>query len=49
MFNLTARFAARRRKWSVTLEGVDTSSFGEKRPRRSPQVWRLQRIGSYSW
>ena len=36
MFSLAIGFATRKRKRSVTLEGVDTSNFGEKRPRRSP-------------
>ena len=36
MFSLVAGFAARKRKRSVTLEGVDTSSSGENRPRKSP-------------
>ena len=36
MFSLAAKFSARMRKWSATLEGEATSSFGEKRPRRSP-------------
>ena len=36
MFSLVAGFAARKRKLSVTLEGADTSSSGEKQPMRSP-------------
>ena len=43
MFSLTARFAARRRKWSVTLEGVDTSSSREKRPKWSPSGAKAQK------
>ena len=36
MFSLVTEFATRKRKWSVNLEGEDTFSYGEKRPRRSP-------------
>ena len=36
MFSLAAKFAARMRKQSMTLEGEATSSFGEKRTKRSP-------------
>ena len=35
MFSLVAGFAAPKRKRSVTLEGANTSSSGENRPRRS--------------
>ena len=35
MFSLVVGFAARKCKQSVTLEGAGTSSFEEKRPRRS--------------
>ena len=36
MFSLAVGFAMQKRKRSVTLEGVDTSSSREKRPMRSP-------------
>ena len=36
MFSLVAGFAARRRKRSVSLEGVGTSSSEEKQPKPSP-------------
>ena len=46
MFSLTVGFAALRRKRSVTLEGADTSSSGEKRPRRSPSDEEAQQDGA---
>ena len=49
MLSLAAGFAGRRRKRSVTLEGVDTSSYGEKRPRRSPLDEEAQKDGPWSW
>ena len=36
MFSLVVGFAKWRRRWPATLEGVATSSFGEKRPKWSP-------------
>ena len=36
MFSLAVGFSTRRRRRPATLEGVATSSSGEKRPRRSP-------------
>ena len=36
MFSLAARFVTQMHKWFATLEGEATSSFGEKRSRRSP-------------
>ena len=36
MFSLVSGFTVQWRKWSMTLEGIDTSSSREKRPRRSP-------------
>ena len=36
MFILVIGFATRKRKQSVTLEGANTSTSGERRPRRPP-------------
>ena len=46
MFSLATGFAARRCKWSVTLEGADTSSSEEKRPRQSPSDEEAQQDGA---
>ena len=46
MFSLAVEFAARKRKRSVTFEGADTSSSGEKRPRRSPSYEETQQDGA---
>ena len=46
MFSLAVGFTARKHKQSMTLEGVDTSSSGEKRPRRSPSNEEAQQDGT---
>ena len=46
MFSLAAGFSTRRRKQPTTLEGVATSSSGEKRPRRSPLDEEAQKDGA---
>ena len=43
MFNLAVGFTMRRRKQIVTLEGANTSSSGEKRPRQSPSYEEAQK------
>ena len=39
-------FAARRRKRSMTLKGMNASSSSEKRPRRSPSYEEAQKEGA---
>ena len=46
MFSPAVEFAARKRKRSVTFEGADTPSSGEKRPRRSPSYEETQQDGA---
>ena len=46
MFSLAARFATGRRRWPTALEGVATSSSGEKRPRRYPSDEEAQKDGA---
>ena len=45
MLSLTAGFAARKHKRSMTLEGADTSSSGEKQLRWSPSYEEAQQEG----
>ena len=46
MFSFPAGFVARKRKRSMTLEGEDTFSSGEKRLRRSPSDEEAQQDGA---
>ena len=46
MFSLAAGFVVRKRKRSMTLEGADASSSGEKRPRWSPAYEEAQQDGA---
>ena len=51
MFSLVSGFVVRKLKRFVTLEGADTSSSWEKRPRRSPSDEKAQqdREGLVGW
>ena len=44
MFSLATRFSTQRRRRPATLEGVATSSFRKKRPRRSPSDEEAQKV-----
>ena len=46
MFSLAVGFATRKRRWPSIIKGVVTSSFGEKRPRRSPSHEEAQKDGA---